>query len=215
MDYIKVCKVHGNLNEEQVSKTVKRGKPFYVCKECTKIHRKNSSLKNFGKCHIHGDLSKELTRKDGRCRICHRASTSKKRNENRDWFNAKMAENRKKNPEKWDAIYKKVYQQQKAKFKEDYSLKKCCDARGITIVQYNEMLAKQNQVCAICFQPETRKTPKTGIPMRLVIDHCHKTNKVRGLLCHSCNTGIGKLGDDPVRIIRSARYIKEGGFNTG
>lgn len=35
------------------------------------------------------------------------------------------------------------------------------------------------------------------------IDHCHKTGKVRGLLCKTCNTGIGHLKDDP-NILRSA-----------
>lgn len=209
MEFVKVCKWHGGLLEEHIIHTKKRGKPFTVCKLCRSISRAKTIAKNFGKCIHHGILTPELTKKDGRCRICHRKSAGKKRNENREWFNNKMAQDRAKNPEKWNKIYKKVYNQQRAKYGSVYSLKKCCDARGITLEQYQEMLEKQNGVCAICFLPETRKDGRTQVTGRLAIDHCHKTNKVRGLLCHDCNTGIGKFYDDIPRIIRAAKYIKQ------
>lgn len=58
--------------------------------------------------------------------------------------------------------------------------------------------AKQNNSCAICFKENTK----------LCIDHDHKTNKVRGLLCTQCNTGIGFLRDD-IQILNSAiNYLK-------
>ena len=209
MEYFKFCKIHGNLTEDQVVKTVKRGKPYFPCKICCKESRKRSHLKHAGNCKIHGKLIPELIKQDGRCKLCHRKSASRKRNENRAWFNAKMKIEREKNPEKWKEIYQKAYLKFRAKHKEEYSLLKCCQARGITLDQYQEMLEKQNGVCAICFLPETRKDPRTKSSMRLTIDHCHSTNKVRGLLCHSCNTAIGKLGDDIPRIIRAAKYIKQ------
>lgn len=40
----------------------------------------------------------------------------------------------------------------------------------------------------------------------LNIDHCHKTDKIRGVLCHGCNIALGLLRDDPVRIHRLADY---------
>lgn len=70
-------------------------------------------------------------------------------------------------------------------------------AYGITYDQYQLQLERQGGVCAICKEPE-RITGRT-----LAVDHCHETGAVRGLLCAMCNTGIGKLRDDPA-IVRSA-----------
>lgn len=60
---------------------------------------------------------------------------------------------------------------------------------GITIEQYNEMFASQNGVCLICGKPETRK--RKGNTTQLVIDHCHTSGKIRGLLCSNCNSRLG------------------------
>lgn len=54
----------------------------------------------------------------------------------------------------------------------------------ITAKQYDTLLANQNGVCAIC-----SKTCRSG--KRLAVDHCHETEKVRGLLCCSCNVHLG------------------------
>jgi hypothetical protein len=64
--------------------------------------------------------------------------------------------------------------------------------------QFNALLFKQNNKCAIC-QKEF-----IGIPR---VDHCHTRNKVRGLLCHYCNTGIGLFYDSHDLLIRAANYI--------
>jgi len=71
---------------------------------------------------------------------------------------------------------------------------------GITLEDYNEMLAIQNGVCAICNQSCT-----TG--RRLCVDHDHKTGKVRGLLCNDCNSGIGKLKDSSEILKNAANYL--------
>lgn len=74
---------------------------------------------------------------------------------------------------------------------------------GITLNDYNVMFKKQKGVCAICKQPETVKN------YFLAVDHCHKTGKVRGLLCLRCNRGIGLLKDD-YEILKSAtKYLKK------
>ena len=64
----------------------------------------------------------------------------------------------------------------------------------MTTKQYNQMLAAQNGVCAICGLPEERK--RKGRILNLSVDHNHKTDKIRGLLCSKCNTGIGMLNVD-------------------
>jgi len=47
-----------------------------------------------------------------------------------------------------------------------------------------------------------------GSKERLCIDHCHNTEKPRGLLCHKCNTALGLLGDDSQRLINLNRYLE-------
>lgn len=73
---------------------------------------------------------------------------------------------------------------------------------GITIEQYDEMLAAQGGLCAIC-----RGECPTG--KRLGVDHCHETGKVRGLLCKSCNTGIGSLADSIECLEAALAYLRE------
>lgn len=55
---------------------------------------------------------------------------------------------------------------------------------GITLEEYNRMLTAQNGKCAICKQSDASKKA-------LAVDHCHKSGKVRGLLCGSCNVKLG------------------------
>lgn len=76
---------------------------------------------------------------------------------------------------------------------------------GITPEQHDEMLARQNGLCAICGNP-----PTGGIraASRLHIDHDHLTKRVRELLCNSCNNGLGRFRDDPVLLRMAADYIE-------
>jgi hypothetical protein len=79
---------------------------------------------------------------------------------------------------------------------------------GLTVDEYKSMLAEQNNVCAICKKPETAKS-NGGYIKSLAVDHCHSTGEVRGLLCHHCNTGLGKFKDD-IELLKSAiEYLKE------
>ena len=75
-------------------------------------------------------------------------------------------------------------------------------AYGLDFKDYERMLEEQNGVCAICISP-----PPNNRKTRLAIDHCHKTGKVRGLLCDKCNRSIGLLKDD-VSVLKSAiKYL--------
>lgn len=77
---------------------------------------------------------------------------------------------------------------------------------GLTLDDYNRMLAEQNGVCAICKQPE-RATIKGGGLRPLAVDHCHKTGKVRGLLCMHCNQALGKFNDNPGILASAISYL--------
>lgn|SRR5208282_745974 len=73
---------------------------------------------------------------------------------------------------------------------------------GISAAEYGRLLAAQGGVCAICTGPVGRRTAS-----RLMVDHNHKTNKVRGLLCQRCNMGIGQFRDDPNLMARAVEYL--------
>lgn len=70
---------------------------------------------------------------------------------------------------------------------------------GITVDEYDGMLAAQGGVCKLC----------GGLPKgkRLHVDHCHKTLRVRGILCTSCNTTIGKLERIPGGLASIESYL--------
>jgi hypothetical protein len=72
----------------------------------------------------------------------------------------------------------------------------------IDLTQYNELFAKQNGLCAGCYRHPTQ------LKRNLFIDHDHKTGKVRGLLCITCNTTLGKLLDDATILRRLADYLE-------
>lgn len=72
---------------------------------------------------------------------------------------------------------------------------------GLSEEEYADLLRKQDGVCAICKKPDNDRT--------LSVDHDHKTNKVRGLLCKSCNRGIGFLQDDVKILAKAIEYLNE------
>lgn len=74
---------------------------------------------------------------------------------------------------------------------------------GLTVEMYDAMLAAQDYKCAIC-----RTTKPDNRYGKFFVDHCHKTKKVRGLLCHKCNRGLGSLGDTVEGIMRAVAYLE-------
>ncbi len=78
---------------------------------------------------------------------------------------------------------------------------------GLTLEQYENMLNSQGGVCAICSKPETSHSNKKGPVDSLRVDHCHKTGKVRGLLCSECNFGISKFDDSLGLMCLALAYL--------
>lgn len=68
------------------------------------------------------------------------------------------------------------------------------DKYGITKDEYDNLWVSQEGKCAICHKEEASRSP-LGRTIMLAVDHDHKTGKVRGLLCKSCNVGVGKFFD--------------------
>lgn len=86
-------------------------------------------------------------------------------------------------------------------------VKRAAATFGITIEQYNEMLIRQDGVCAICRSEETRT--RAGTIRALCVDHDHETGAVRGLLCGLCNCLLGYAQDDRTRLLAAVNYLKE------
>lgn len=80
---------------------------------------------------------------------------------------------------------------------------------NITLEEYNRMLSLQNNCCAICGIHET-SAPR----QKLFVDHCHRTGKVRELLCSWCNIAIGNLREDPTIIYKAIEYVEKHNENT-
>jgi len=105
--------------------------------------------------------------------------------ENKEYYREKRLRWTKENKEYSVAMYRKKHLRYKF---------------NITPEQYAEMEKKQEGVCAIC---------KLKSKKKLCIDHCHETNQVRGLLCVSCNFGIGYLQDDIKLLEKAKQYLYE------
>ncbi len=127
-----------------------------------------------GDCGLVKDVKLMSVSKPGICKSCSTERTKR-------W----AAEN----PNEWERHRRKSY------LKNTY---------GITIEQYDEMLAAQGGVCAICGNAEA-----DARLYKLHVDHCHSTGKVRGLLCGACNRGIGNLGDDIDKLKSAIRYLEK------
>ena len=80
---------------------------------------------------------------------------------------------------------------------------------NITIEQYENLLHKQNFMCAICNKAESVIDNRTKKVRNLAVDHCHETNQIRGLLCQKCNQALGLLGDNIVNFTSAIKYLSE------
>lgn len=76
---------------------------------------------------------------------------------------------------------------------------------GMTLEQFEQMLSDQKRQCKAC----GRSDP--GGKGSFHVDRCHRTGKIRGLLCHWCNVALGHANDDLRRLNALVRYLQENG----
>lgn len=74
---------------------------------------------------------------------------------------------------------------------------------NITEEEYNNMFEQQNGCCSIC------GLHQSNFKKSFHIDHCHKTNKVRGLLCRNCNVGLGHFKDSVELMNKAINYLNK------
>lgn len=70
---------------------------------------------------------------------------------------------------------------------------------GISVEEYDRLLSQQEGRCYIC-----RNLPKRR---KLAVDHDHTTNQIRGLLCSTCNIGLGNFKDNPELLLNAISYL--------
>ena len=75
---------------------------------------------------------------------------------------------------------------------------------NFTFADYQNMLEQQHYKCAIC-----ESKISSSRTSRLFIDHCHTSGKVRGLLCSSCNHGLGLFKDSPKLLKKAINYLSD------
>jgi hypothetical protein len=95
--------------------------------------------------------------------------------------------------------------------RQEYKRKKNLRKFRLTPEEYNRIFQEQSGRCAICKKEETALQPiknKQGIK-NLCVDHCHKTNKFRALLCTRCNTGIGMFEENIETMKAAIQYLED------
>lgn len=73
---------------------------------------------------------------------------------------------------------------------------------NMTEEDWHEALEAQGGGCAICGRARADRN------RRLLVDHCHTTGLVRGLLCSRCNVGLGMFAEEPERMIKAIEYLE-------
>ena len=110
----------------------------------------------------------------------------------------KCSENKKINDSKKDEFIKK------SRAVSDYYFRTYKLRHG----SYAKMLKLQDGKCLIC------KTEESQLNKKLVVDHCHTTGKVRGLLCSLCNSGLGFFKDNPKILENAITYLENSRENS-
>lgn len=166
----------------------------------------SESVKKCCRCKIEKPLS-EYWKSQDRCKECCRVyfndpeykKRKKESEQRRRPLRPKKADWRKQNPEKYRASYIRYWGNPDVKRR--FKSKDLTRRYGISLEQYESMLALQKGACAIC------KKENSGKKM-FHVDHCHATGKIRGLLCNSCNMAIGLFKDNPDIILTAYNYLQ-------
>lgn len=175
-----------------------------VCTHCTK----RKSIKDFSR------RAGSPGQRQSWCKACVLNNTKVWGRLNRSHRTAKQRERRAKNPARHNAMALAGYyrdsqkwnqrraehRKNKPKVEKSARLKR---AYGIDLQEYNSLLRRQRNGCAIC-----RTTKMRGRGQYFHVDHCHVTGRVRGLLCGPCNSAIGFLKDSHALAARAAEYLK-------
>ena len=132
--------------------------------------------------------------------------------------NFEWIEHIKKRPDEDELTWKKRKWQQRLKLKpslKEYGglFRELLKATGISLEEYSiiylEKSIAQKDHCAICNNLETKFNHRSNKTSRLALDHCHKSNKLRDLLCSRCNRALGKMEESIEYLNSMIQYIQK------
>jgi len=176
-----------------------------------KSRDKKDGLANWCKTYV-SQLNKQRT-KEGHWSKHYAKYRDKQLAGKKAYYQENKEELQRKNRERYRKNRETILAKEKEKYYSDpvirlrKGLSKMSKATGLSLDEiqefYNTQFAKQNGCCAICGRHETE------LNTRLDIDHDHKTNEFRGLLCSGCNLGIGNLRDDAEVCLKAYMYLRK------
>lgn len=152
---------------------------------------------------LHAEFAPDARSKDGmawRCRDCARRAIAR-------WCSANIEHQR----DKARAQARKFRAANPA-YMRDYMRATRLKKRGLTVEQFNQMIAQQDGLCRICQIPlEVSATNKPGASRarQACVDHDHATGRLRAILCTRCNRGVGMFDDDPELMAKAMAYLRE------
>lgn len=163
-------------------------------------------MKTCSKCGKEKTLEKFVRSRRSRegvcsvCKVCVAKANRANYLINRETYLAKRQEYRQKNME----LVKAQQQRYSAKpeVRERRRRRHLQKYDGMSLESYNIILEAQGRVCKICASTATHQRG-------LVVDHDHKTGKVRGIICHHCNTALGNAFDSIPRLQALIAYLQK------
>ncbi len=161
-------------------------------------------MKICSRCDIEQEDNQFATHR-GQCRLCRnflQRARNKKYSKTKKGKLSKQRWYAKEREKGWDVFYLKYHGRART-LEERY---------GMSVEEYNRILAEQKGLCAICGEPETRKKVSSSGAVRIMqlsVDHNHETGKVRALLCQKCNAGIAQFGENIKYLANAISYLQK------
>jgi Recombination endonuclease VII len=183
---IKKCTYHGDLSHEEIYIS-KSG--WQYCLHCKQDKPPTIVYENISYLEL-------------KCPICELTKSVKHfhKNSKPGSYCITCDKIRRKEYRKRPEVKEREYRQQMERFYEK--------RYGISLEDYELLLKLQNYCCGICKKNNKKIDHRSKKIQRYHVDHCHKTNKVRGLLCAKCNQGIGFFDDDILILESCIKYLQ-------
>ncbi|HEX2241574.1 MAG TPA: endonuclease VII domain-containing protein, partial [Actinomycetota bacterium] len=140
------------------------------------------------------------------CKVCNLAAKKRRYEADPKLAIARVQAWRRRNPEKYKAWLRKNLAANNGRRRKKEREGHLRRMYGLTAAEYDFLVQTQSNRCAICGRQD---------PRGLHVDHEHQTGAIRGLLCGSCNRGLGLFGEDPKRLSQAQVYLSRKQFPLG
>lgn len=171
-------------------------------------------MKVCSRCQSTKPLNEFYVRKSGAragevlsaCAECYKkANLLKDRELVRKWCRESKSRWRKKNPEEAKKRLREFYAKDPKRYRKqcrEWARNKALKKLGLTRSDFEYMMNSQQEKCAICLK-------KFQKHRGACVDHCHSSGKVRELLCHNCNLGLGHFKDSVASLRQAIQYLQK------